>query len=128
MLLNTTENMNTQTGALPVVVAAVNFKTEVLDSKQPVLVEFGTAWRRQCQRFESVLQELAIAWAGKIKVVKVKTDDSLDLTLRYAIKFVPTLICFVEGSPCVQVVVTDAGKDAILAKIKLLLGTSSSSS
>ena len=75
-----------------------------------------------------MLQELAIAWAGRVKVVKVKVDDNLDLALKYRIKSVPTLICFIGGNPCMRFVITDASKGAILAKINLLCRTDASSS
>lgn len=118
-MLNKTENMNTQNDALPVVVPAANFKAEVLESKQPVLVEFWAPWSRPCQVFDAVLLELATALAGKVKVVKVNADDSLDLSLWYDIQSVPTLLCFAEGNPCLRIVGT-ASKEAILAKLKLL--------
>ena len=69
---------------------------------------------------DSVLQELAIAWAGKVKLVKVNADDNLDLSLWYDIQSIPTLLYFVEGNPCVRMVGT-ASKEAILAKLKPFL-------
>ena len=115
-MLNKTENMNTQNGSPPVVVTGLNFKAEVLESKQPVLVEFWAPWSRPCQVLDSVLHELASAWDGKVKVVKVNADDSLDLSLWYDIQSVPTLIYFVEGKPCWDIVGT-ASKQAILEKL-----------
>ena len=67
--------------------------------------------------FDSVLQELARDWAGKVKVVKVNADDSLDLSLLYEIQSIPTLIYFVEGKPCVRIIGT-ASKEAILDMLK----------
>ena len=93
------------------------FKAEVLESTQPVLVEFWAPWSRPCQVFDSVLQELASACAGKVKVAKVNADDSLDLSLWYEIQSVPTLLYFVQGKPCVRIVGT-ATKEAILAKLQ----------
>jgi thioredoxin 1 len=110
------ENMNTRNGA-PLVIAAEDFKAEVLESTQPVLVEFWAPWSRPCQVFDSVLRELAGACAGKVKVVKVNADDSLDLGLWYEIQSVPTLLYFVRGNPCLRIVGT-ATKEAILAKLK----------
>src|SRR5258705_6766358 len=98
-MLNKSENMNTQNDELPIVIPEVDFKLEVLESKQPVLVEFWTPWSRPCQVLESVLQELARHWAGKVKVVKVNADDSLELSLWYEIQSVPTLLYFVRGNP-----------------------------
>jgi len=118
-MLNKSENMNTQNDALPVDIPAVSFKLEVLESKQPVLVEFWTPWSRPCQILEPVLEELARDWAGKAKVVKVNADDNLDLSLWYDIQSVPTLLYFVWGNPCLRIVGT-ASKEAILAKLEPL--------
>lgn len=116
-MLNKPENMNAPEGSLPFVVTGVNFKAEVLESKQPVLVEFWAPWSRPCQVMDSVLHELTSDWAGKVKVAKVNADDSLDLSLWYDIQSVPTLLYFVGGNPCLRVVGT-ASKEAILAKIQ----------
>ena len=89
----------------------------MLQARQPVLVEFSTPWSRPCQVLESVLQEIANAWAGKARVVKVNADDSLDLSLWYDIQSIPTLIYFVEGEPCLRIVGT-ASKEAILGKLR----------
>ena len=118
-MLNETENMNTEGSGLPVAIGAVNFRAEVLESKKPVLVEFWAPWSRPCQVLDSVLPELANALAGKVKVVKVNADESLDLSLCYDIQSVPTLLYFVKGDPCLRIVGT-ASKEAILAKLKPL--------
>ena len=117
VMFNKPENMNTQEGSLPVLVTGVNFKAEVLRSKQPVLVGFWAPWSRPCQVMDSVLHELASAWAGNVKVVKVNADDSLDLSLLYEIQSVPTLVYFVRGNPCLRIIGT-ASKEATLAKIQ----------
>ncbi len=113
---NKTENMNTQNGALPVIPAA-DFKAEVLESKQPVLVEFWAPWSRPCQVFETILAELASALAGKVKFAKVNADDSLNLSLWYNIQSVPTLLCFVQGTPRLRLIGT-ASKEALLTKLE----------
>jgi thioredoxin 1 len=118
-MANNTRKANTQNDAQPVVIPAVNFNAEVLESKLPVLVAFWTPWSRSCQILDLVLQELARDLAGKAKVVKVNADDSLDLSLWYDIRSVPTLICFVEGKPRLDIVGT-ASKEAILARLKTL--------
>ena len=115
-MFNEPEKTNTQNGEL-ITIAAKDFKAEVLESTQPVLVEFWAPWSRPCQVLDSVLRELASLCAGKVKVVKVNADDSLDLSLCYEIQSVPTLLCFVRGNPCLRIVGT-ATKEAILSKIK----------
>ena len=114
IMFESTEKMSPKLRtALPEMIRAEDFKAEVLGAEQPVLVEFWTPWSRPCQILESVLQELAHELTGQVKVVKVNADDSLDLSLWYQIQSVPTLICFVEGKPCLRIVGT-ASKEAIL--------------
>jgi thioredoxin 1 len=110
------ENMNTQNEAL-LSISANDFKAEVLESTLPVLVEFWAPWSRPCQVLDSVLRELAGACAGKVKVVKINADDTLDLSLWYEIQSIPTLLFFVRGNPCLRIVGT-ATKEAILAKLQ----------
>lgn len=93
-----------------------DFLEIVLRSAQPVLVEFWAPWSRPCQVLTEVLQEIATDWVGKRKVVRVNADDCLDLSLRYEIQSIPTLLYFVEGRPCLRIVGT-ASKEAILAKV-----------
>lgn len=116
--MNATENSNAGQHQAPVVaVTEENFDAKVLQSTLPVLVEFWAPWSRPCQVIDSVLHELASNWSGKAKVVKVNADDCLDLSLLYEIQSIPTLLCFVEGRPCLRIVGT-ASKEAILAKLK----------
>jgi thioredoxin 1 len=115
-MFNEPEKTNTQNGA-PIAITAKDFKREVLESTQPVLVEFWAPWSRPCQILDSVLRELASVCEGKVKVAKVNADDSLDLSLWYDIQSVPTLLCFVQGKPRVRIVGT-ATKEAILAKLE----------
>ena len=117
---NETEKMNTLENTQPALIPALNFATEVLHSQQPVLVAFFAPWSRPCQAFAPVLQELAAACAGRIKIVKVNADDSLDLSLWYEIQSVPTLMFFVGEKPCWRIVGT-ATKQAILAKLEPFL-------
>jgi len=110
--MNTGENIT-----MTLHLTATSFEAEVLKSKQSVLVVFGAPWSRPCQVLDPILQELARDWEGKVKVVSVNVDDSLDLSLCYDIQSIPTLLYFVEGRLRLQIVGT-ATKDAILAKLK----------
>jgi thioredoxin 1 len=95
---------------------AASFEAEVLESKRPVLVVFTAPWSRPCKVLDPILQELARDWAGKVKMVSVNADDSLELSLCYDIQSIPTVLYFVEGKLRVQIVGT-ATKDAILTKL-----------
>jgi thioredoxin 1 len=94
-----------------------DFQEQVLKAQLPVLVEFWAPWSRPCQILGAVLNEIAAAGEGKMKVVKVNADDSLNLSLWYDIQSVPTLIYFVGGKPRIRIVGT-ASKEAILAKLE----------
>jgi thioredoxin 1 len=118
--MNTSENITTTLH-----VTAASFEAEVVKSKQPVLVVFWTPWSRPCKVVDPILQELARDWEGKVKVVSVNADDSLDLSLCYDIQSIPTLLYFVEGKPRVRIVGT-ASKEAILSRLNRLGDTSSS--
>ena len=98
-------------------ITEATFEAEVVKSNQPVLVVFGTPWSRPCQVLDPILQELARDWEGKVKVVNINADDSLDLSLCYDIQSIPTLLYFVDGKVHLRIVGT-ATKDAILAKLK----------
>ena len=81
------------------VISEENFKTQVLESKVPVLVEFGAEWCQPCKQLEPVLRQLEAQWAGKMRLVQVNVDDSLSLTQTYRVMGVPTVILFVQGQP-----------------------------
>ena len=104
---------------LPVHLGEAQFGAEVLQSKKPVLVAFSAPWSRACQVLDAVLPELASALDGKVKVVKVNADNSLDLSICYDIQSVPTLLYFAEGTPRLRIVGT-ATREAVLAKLKPL--------
>lgn len=76
-----------------------NFKTEVLTSELPVLVDFWAPWCGPCQMMAPVLEELAKEMDGKLKVVKLDTDlpENQQLAIDYNIRSIPNLKVFVGG-------------------------------
>ena len=119
-MLNEADKTKTHNSVPPPVIPGVSFKAEVIDSKQPVLVEFWASWSRACQALDSVLLELADALEGRVKIVRVDVDDALALSLWYDIQSVPSLLYFVDGNPSLRIVGT-ASKEAILARLNPLL-------
>jgi len=100
-------------------IGEANFDSEVLQSKQPVLVVFLAPWSRPCQQVRSVLDEVATACARTVKVVKINADTNPDLGFCYDIHSIPTLLYFVNGALRAKMVGTTSQK-AILSKLKLV--------
>ena len=78
-------------------VTAANWKTEVEDSKIPVLVDFYADWCGPCRRLAPHVHQAAQDYKGKLKVVKVNTDNSPGLASKYGVTSLPTLKIFDGG-------------------------------
>ena len=95
----------------------VNFDSEVLQARQPVLVAFVTTWSHACAILTPVLDEIASERDGQLKVVRVNADSNLDLSLWYDVQSIPTLLYFVNGNIRAKIIGT-ASKEAILSKLE----------
>ncbi|MBL8765125.1 MAG: thioredoxin [Phycisphaerae bacterium] len=82
-----------------------NFKSEVLDSTTPVLVDFWAEWCGPCRMLAPTMDELAGLYVGKVKVGKVNTDHSQSIAVQFRVQAIPTVILFKGG----QVVKTFVG-------------------
>ena len=81
-----------------------NFKTEVLDTDLPVLVDFWAPWCGPCRLIAPVVEELAKEYDGKLKVVKLNTDDNPQTGTQYPISGIPSLLLFKGGQVADQLV------------------------
>jgi thioredoxin 1 len=80
-----------------VYITGANWKTEVLESAIPVVVDFWAEWCGPCKMIAPMLDELSTEMAGKIKIAKVNVDENRDLATQFAIRSIPTLLVFKEG-------------------------------
>jgi len=74
-----------------------NFETEVLNSEQPVLVDFWAEWCMPCRMLAPTIDKIAESYVGKVKVGKVDTDSNREVAMKYQINAIPTVILFKNG-------------------------------
>lgn len=80
----------------------MNFENEVLQSGETVLVDFTAAWCGPCKRLAPIVEEVAEAMKGKVKVGKLDIDDAPITASKLGIRSVPTLIVFKGGKAAGQ--------------------------
>ncbi|MEX2225739.1 MAG: thioredoxin [Dehalococcoidia bacterium] len=88
----------------PYEVTDANFDNEVLQADKPVLVDFWAPWCGPCRMVAPIVDELSTEYDGKVKFVKLNTDDNVGTASKYGIRSIPTLLVFKGGEPVGQII------------------------
>ena len=78
-------------------ITAANFENEVLNSDQPVLLDFCADWCGPCKMLAPVVHEIAEENAGTLKVGKINVDEQMELAMRFQVSSIPMLVVFKDG-------------------------------
>jgi len=98
----------------------MNFDEQIKTAAEPVLVDFWAEWCGPCKALSPILEEVGAEFAGKIRIAKVNIDEALDVSRRFEVMSVPTLILFKDGEP-VWRTVGSRGKAQLVSELEPLL-------
>jgi thioredoxin 1 len=80
------------------------FDEEIKGADEPVLVDFWAEWCGPCKMIAPVLEEIAAEQAGKLRIAKLNVDENLDISRRFEVMSIPTLILFKDGEPQLRII------------------------
>jgi thioredoxin 1 len=92
------------------------FDEEIGAATEAVVVDFWAEWCGPCKMITPILEEIASEHAGKVKVAKLNVDDNPDVTRRFEVMSIPTLIVFQDGEP-VRRMIGAKGKGQLLQEL-----------
>ena len=79
-----------------------SFKSDVLESSEPVVVDFWAEWCGPCRMIAPALDEISKEMAGKVKIVKMNVDENQQVPVQFGIRSIPTLMIFKDGKLAAQ--------------------------
>jgi thioredoxin 1 len=100
----------------PIEITDANFQNEVLESSVPVLIDFWAVWCGPCKMIAPVVEEIAKEYDGKLKVGKVDVDNNPQISMKFGIRSIPTLMVF-KGGKVVEQLIGAVPKKNVLEKV-----------
>lgn len=97
-----------------------NFRQEVLESERPVMIDFTAAWCGPCKLLAPVVEELAEAYDGRLKVAKIDVEEAQRTAMEYGVLSVPTLL-FLKGGQVADQILGNAARQKIEEHIARVL-------
>jgi thioredoxin 1 len=85
-------------------VSASNFASEVLESGEPVLVDFWAPWCGPCLRLAPELEAVSVELEGQVKFVKVNVDTDTELAQKFDVRGIPNMVLFKGGKPIDRII------------------------
>ncbi|MDQ1436446.1 MAG: thioredoxin 1 [Acidimicrobiaceae bacterium] len=97
-----------------------SFDEEIKGAEVPVLVDFWAEWCGPCKMIAPVLEEIATEHPGKIQIAKLNVDENLEISRRFEVMSIPTLILFKDGEPQLRLIGAK-GKGQLLQELEAFL-------
>jgi thioredoxin 1 len=105
----------------PIEITDANFDQEVLKSDKPVLIDFWAVWCGPCKMVAPVVEEIASEYDGKLKVGKIDVDSNPEVSMKFGIRSIPTLMVF-KGGKVVEQIIGAVPKRNVVDKLMPHLG------